>query len=138
MGRELQLTNSYFDFLDLEMPQHLRIARPVSDLAKTKAMYCAGLGLAVLAAFENHEGFNGVMLGVRGSTYHFEFTCFQAHPLVPTPTSEDLAVFYFEAQNEWRAACSSMLSAGFKQVDSFNPYWDVREALINSARILLE
>ncbi len=30
------------------MKHHLRIARPVRDLARTRAMYCAGLGLRVV------------------------------------------------------------------------------------------
>ena len=108
------------------MPHHLRVARPVSDLAGTKEMYCRGLGLAVIGSFENHKGFDGVMLGLAGSSYHFEFTYCHIHPVVPTPTHEDLTVFYIPDSAEWQGACANMLAAGFKQVDSFNPYWDVR------------
>ncbi len=108
------------------MPHHLRIARPVSNLAQTKDMYCRGLGLRVVGSFENHEGFDGVMLGRPGSEYHFEFTHCRAHPVVPSPTPEDVAVFYVAAKAEWESACSRMLAAGFKQVASLNPYWDVR------------
>lgn len=36
-------------------------------------MYCRGLGLRVMGHFENHEGFDGVMLGFADSSYHFEF-----------------------------------------------------------------
>ena len=107
------------------MPRELRIARPVTDLAKTREMYCRGLGLEVVGSFENHDGFDGVMLGVDGARYHFEFTCCRNHPITPSPTHEDLAVFYMEARAEWQSACDSMLAAGFKQVKSFNPYWDV-------------
>ena len=106
------------------MPPHLRIARPVSNLFTTKTMYCAGLKLSVIGRFENHEGFDGVMLGHSDSNYHFEFTYCRSHPVQPCPTQEDLAVFYIEPLPEWEAACSTMLSAGFKQVRSFNPYWD--------------
>ena len=42
---------------------HLRIARPVANLATTQAMYCRGLDLIVVGHFQNHEGFDGVMLG---------------------------------------------------------------------------
>jgi catechol 2,3-dioxygenase-like lactoylglutathione lyase family enzyme len=108
------------------MAHHLRIARPVSDLAKSKAMYCAGLQLSVIGSFENHEGFDGVMLGQAGSNYHFEFTSCKHHPVQPCPTQEDLAVFYIESQPQWREACLSMLAAGFRQVISFNPYWENR------------
>ena len=107
------------------MPHHLRIARPVSDLVKAKAMYCSGLGLGVLGSFENHAGFDGVMLGRAGCDYHFEFTHCSGHAVAPTPTKEDLAVFYIEEPGQWQSACANMLAAGFNEVESFNPYWDV-------------
>lgn len=107
------------------MAQHLRIARPVSDLANSTDMYCRGLGLRVIGSFDDHEGFDGVMLGVRGSSYHFEFTRCRNHPVAPSPTPEDLVVLYIPAEAEWKARCASMLAAGFKQVPSFNPYWDI-------------
>jgi hypothetical protein len=106
------------------MVNHLRIARPVSDLGKTKTMYCAGLKLSVIGCFENHDGFDGVMLGQSHSNYHFEFTSCRNHLIQPSPTQEDLVVFYIEESSEWQRACDSMLAAGFKQVVSFNPYWD--------------
>jgi catechol 2,3-dioxygenase-like lactoylglutathione lyase family enzyme len=103
----------------------VRIARPVSDLARSTDMYCRGLGLRVAGSFENHDGFDGVMLGFEGSSWHFEFTHCRSHPVAPAPTAEDLVVLYIPTASEWQAACGSMLAAGFKQVASFNPYWDV-------------
>jgi catechol 2,3-dioxygenase-like lactoylglutathione lyase family enzyme len=105
------------------MQHQLRIARPVTDLARATAMYCEGLGLRVLASFENHEEFDGVMLGAPGSSYHFEFTRCRTHPVTPAPTPEDLAVFYVPDTNEWRRLCAAMSAAGFTEVASFNPYW---------------
>lgn len=105
---------------------HLRIARPVSDLRRARVMYCQGLGLGVLGSFEGHQGFDGVMLGLPGAGFHFELTRCIAHPVAPSPTPEDLAVFYLPARDEWRSACARMLAAGFRQVASFNPYWDRR------------
>ena len=45
------------------MSLHLRIARPVSNLDRSVALYRHGLGLEEIGRFENHEGFDGVMLG---------------------------------------------------------------------------
>ncbi len=106
------------------MSPHLRIARPVSDLERTVAMYKAGLGLAELGRFADHDGFDGVMLGYREAGYHFEFTCCRTHPVQPTPTPEDLFVFYVPDAGEWERTCAAMLGAGFRQVRSFNPYWE--------------
>lgn len=108
------------------MQHHLRVARPVSNLAGTVAMYCKGLGLRILGRFKDHEGFDGVMLGKAGMQYHFEFTHCRRHPIAPTPTMEDLAVFYVPDVTAWQEGCEAMLAAGFKQVQSFNPYWEVR------------
>jgi catechol 2,3-dioxygenase-like lactoylglutathione lyase family enzyme len=105
------------------MSPHLRIARPVSNLARSADMYCRGLGLRVVGSFEDHDGFDGVMLGVEGSSYHFEFTHCRSHPVTPSPTAEDLVILYIPVASEWQAACARMLAAGFKQVASFNPYW---------------
>jgi GNAT superfamily N-acetyltransferase/catechol 2,3-dioxygenase-like lactoylglutathione lyase family enzyme len=105
---------------------HLRIARPVSDLTRTRDMYSHGLGLRVLGAFQDHDGFDGVMLGMPGADYHFEFTRVSQHPLRPSPTVEDLLVLYVPAKEEWLSACARMVEAGFKPVRAFNPYWDVR------------
>jgi len=106
------------------MNSHLRIARPVPDLARTVALYTQGLGLKEIGRFEDHEGFDGVMLGREGMDYHFEFTFCRTHPVKPAPTAEDLVVFYLPDAHEWSAACSRMLAAGFTQVPAFNPYWD--------------
>ena len=108
------------------MPPHLRVARPVTDLATTRRMYTQGLGLRELGAFENHEGFDGVMLGIPGAGYHFEFTCYRAYPVKPSPTDEDLIVLYLPDATQWKAACDRMLGAGFKPITAFNPYWDER------------
>ena len=102
------------------MPLHLRIARPVSDIERTKDMYCRGLGLRVIGRFENHDGFDGIMLGVAGANCHFEFTHSRKHPVRPAPTVEDLAVFYTPAESEWQATCAGMLAAGFTQVTAFS------------------
>jgi hypothetical protein len=87
-------------------------------------MYCQGLGLHVIGRFEDHAGFDGIMLGLAGASYHFEFTHCATHPVVASPTVEDLAVFYVPKPAEWKRACANMRAAGFKQVASFNPYWD--------------
>lgn len=105
------------------MPAQLRIARPVTDLIKTVAMYRHGLALEVIGSFEDHDGFDGTMLGIRGENFHFEFTFCRAHPVRPSPTEEDLLVFYFPDVEAWELRCVSLLAAGFSEVTSLNPYW---------------
>ncbi len=108
------------------MRAHLRIARPVTDLARAKAMYGEGLGLEVLGSFEDHDGFDGVMLGHAHDGHHFEFTACRRHPVRPSPTPEDLVVVYLPERASWEAACARMVAAGFREVESFNPYWNAK------------
>lgn len=110
--------------MTVRMTTHLRVARPVTDLAGAVAMYRAGLGLEVVGTFENHDGFDGVMLGAEAGSYHLELTYCRTHPVQPAPTPEDLLVFYLPNEYEWEAACERMVEAGFRAVESFNPYWD--------------
>lgn len=105
------------------MSTHLRVARPVSDLERTAAQYKAGLGLSEVGAFRDHDGFDGVMLGSPGAGYHLEFTFCRTHAVAPSPTAEDLLVFYVPERAAWDARCQAMRQAGFVEVEPCNPYW---------------
>ena len=106
------------------MNAHLRIARPTDQLEAIVAMYKDGLGLDIIGVFEDHQGFDGVMLGNAGMEYHFEFTYHRGYMVGKAPTQENLLVFYISDRNEWEARCQQMEVAGFKPVQSYNPYWD--------------
>jgi len=106
--------------------RHLRIARPVSDIDRSARMYCKGLEMTILDSFEDHEGFDGVMIGDPGGAFHLEFTRFRLHALQPAPTPEDLLVFYVASAPDWTATCAQMVAAGFEPVASSNPYWERR------------
>ena len=106
------------------MYAHFRVAHPVSDLSRSDAMYQAGLGFVRVGQFDDHDGFDGVMLGFPGMGYHLEFTYCRTHPVAPTPTPEDLLVFYLPNRDEWESRCQAMLNAGFKRISSLNPYWE--------------
>ena len=104
----------------------LRVARPTDDLVEVVRFYEVGLGLPRLGSFEDHEGFDGVMLGEAGRGFHFEFTYHRTHPVAPSPTVEDLVVFYTPDPQAWEERCRAMLTAGFSEVEPFNPYWGQR------------
>jgi catechol 2,3-dioxygenase-like lactoylglutathione lyase family enzyme len=103
---------------------HLRAARPTDNLAAVVKFYRDGLGMEVLGTFQNHEGFDGVMLGCRGAAFHLEFTRKFGHRAGPSPTEENLLVFYLPDKAQWQAAMERLWNAGYKAVRSFNPYWD--------------
>lgn len=45
----------------------LRVARPTDDLEAVARFYREGLGFTELYRFTNHDGFDGVMLGLPGA-----------------------------------------------------------------------
>jgi hypothetical protein len=104
----------------------MRIARPVSDLQRSRDMYVRGMRLAVLGSFDEHCGFDGVMLGAPGAAIHCEFTRRRSHPIIPTPSVEDLVVVYIPDALEWQRSCDDMTRAGFTLVTSYDPCWDLR------------
>jgi catechol 2,3-dioxygenase-like lactoylglutathione lyase family enzyme len=107
-------------------PPQLRIARPSGDLRVATEFYTRALGLEVIASFDDHDGFDGVMLGHAGWPFHLELTYRRHAPIAPRPTDEDLLVFYLPDPAEWSAAVQRVRDAGGVQVASSNPYWEVR------------
>ena len=102
----------------------LRVARPTDRLDEVVRFYTDGLGLEVLYCFEDHEGFDGVMVGCPGAPYHLEFTRKRGHEAGCAPTEDNLLVFYLPDTQAWQAAVERMHAAGFPATRSFNPYWD--------------
>lgn len=102
----------------------LRVARPTDDPDALLGFYERGLGLEVLYRFEDHDGFDGVMLGRRGAPYHFEFTRAHGHLAGRAPSKDNLLIFYLPDPADWEAAVQRMRSAGFLPVPAFNAYWD--------------
>jgi catechol 2,3-dioxygenase-like lactoylglutathione lyase family enzyme len=102
----------------------LRVARPTDDLDALLRFYCDGLGMTVLDRFEDHAGFDGIMLGQEGAPYHLEFTKKHGHEAGRAPTADNLLVLYYPDAAQWRAAVQRIRDAGFAPVRSFNPYWD--------------
>jgi catechol 2,3-dioxygenase-like lactoylglutathione lyase family enzyme len=103
---------------------HLRIARPSDDLEAVTTFYRDGLGFAVLGRFEGHDGFDGVMLGHKGASYHLEFTRKDGHAAGRAPTEDNLLVFYLPDRDAWEWAVGRLESLGHVAVEAFNPYWD--------------
>ena len=110
----------------MKLDSTMRVARPTDNLAAIAEMYAKGLGFTVLAQFENHRGFDGVVLGHPNQPYHIEFTSQRGHEVGKAPTRDHLLVFYIPGKDDWESTCAQMISAGFREVPSYNPYWDVQ------------
>ena len=102
----------------------LRVARPTDHFDEVLRFYTEGLGLTVLGSFEDHDGFDGVILGLAGAPYHLEFTRKRGHIAGRAPTEDNLLVFYLPEKHSWQAAVDQMSAVGYESVPSYNPYWD--------------
>lgn len=102
----------------------MRVARPTDNLEQTTKMYADGLGFEVLGGFDGHGDFSGRMLGHPKHHYHLEFTTHSKDKAGRAPTLENMLVYYVPDDIEFAEAIDRISSAGFKKVDSFNPYWE--------------
>ncbi|GGF04342.1 VOC family protein [Hymenobacter cavernae] len=102
----------------------LRVARPTNNIEALLPFYRDGLGLEVLYRFEDHNGFDGVMLGHLGFPYHFEFTHLRGHLVAGAPSPDNLLVFYLPDLGMWQQAVDRMRQHGFEPIVAYNPYWD--------------
>merc|ERR1712232_776398 len=102
----------------------LRVARPTDKLEEVTRFYTEAVGFEQLGSFEGHAGYDGVMLGTPGGTYHLEFTHHVDGSPCPAPTRDNLLVFYYAETGKYREAVQQMQKAGEKSVEPENPYWE--------------
>lgn len=103
---------------------HLRVARATDQMEAVIRFYRDGLGFTILGSFEQHSGFDGVMLGHADAGYHLEFTHQSGATAGRAPTEENLLVFYLPDPGAWRSAVDQMTNCGYPTVRSANPYWE--------------
>ena len=103
----------------------MRVARPTDNLPEIAEMYAKGLGLEILSEFSDHDGFDGVILGHPHHPYHLEFTSQRQHCVGTAPTQDHLLVFYLPDRDEFEETCTRMLAASFREVPSYNPFWEI-------------
>ena|SRR6266496_292711 len=105
---------------------HLRIARPTDKMSEVVRFYRDGLGFEVIDSFEEHDGFDGVMLAPPGkeAAYHLEFTHKAGHQAGRAPTRDNLLIFYLPDIEQWTRILARLQENGYHAVKSFNPYWD--------------
>lgn len=113
-----------------ELPvAQVRIARPTDKLQEVMRFYYQGLGLRKLGGFENHNGYDGVMVGLPGLGYHLEFTQHQHGSPCPAPTKDNLLVLYIPDLQSINTVVERLGSMGYPAVEPENPYWKDKGAI---------
>lgn len=100
----------------------LRSARPTNDLATLERFYTA-LGCEVVGRFEDHQGFDGLILGRAGERWQIEFVRERGVAAPRAPTPEHLLVFYVDDEASLHACARRLLDTGAREVAPHNPYW---------------
>lgn len=101
----------------------VRLARPTARLEQVVAFYRDGLGLPVVASFADHDGYDGVMLGLPGTTYHLEFTQRRGMSPGDAPSGDNLLVLYVPDLSHAERLRSRLERLGHRPVEPENPYW---------------
>ena len=97
-----------------------RVAVVVADLDAARRFYVDGLGLPVVGAFEDHDGWWGVIVGLPDPTHQLELTWHR--DATPSPGGpDDLLVLGFADRAAARAARARVPEAVETRPD--NPWW---------------
>ncbi|MEK4969513.1 VOC family protein [Cytobacillus sp. FSL R7-0696] len=102
----------------------VRVARPTNQLTEIERFYCSGLGLQKIGSFQGHSGYQGIMIGIPNASYHLEIIQHESGQPVPSPTKEDLLVFYIPQLSEILEIKNRLHGLGYHSVLPENPYWE--------------
>ncbi|MFG1483639.1 hypothetical protein ABMA74_12030 [Halobacteriovorax sp. HFRX-1_3] len=79
--------------------------------------------MEVLGGFSDHDSFDGMMFGYPEENYHIEYTVDNNSPITPTPTNEDLLVFYYPDENEYLEKLNHIKSIGYERKNICRSRW---------------
>ena len=106
------------------MIAQVRIARATDRLNQILCFYRDGIGLPMLGGFEDHAGYDGVIVGLPGADRQLEFTQ-HVNPVHRSPPGgDDLLVLYYVDAAERDAVVARLASLGFAPVPPENPFWN--------------
>lgn len=103
----------------------MRTTRPTADIGKARHFYEHSVGLPVLWSFVDHDGFDGIILGVPDERAQLELVR-APHEVIPTPTHEDALVLYCDLAARTQII-DRLRMANSPEVPNddprLNPYW---------------
>lgn len=101
----------------------LRSARASDRLGELRHFYVDALGCALLAEWQDHDGYDGLVVGDPLGRWQAEFVHRRGHLAPPPPGDEHLLVFYVDDRGALAQRCSAIEAAGFAPLRHANPYW---------------
>ena len=106
-----------------------RNARHTNNLKPIVEFYTKIIGLKVLFSFENHNDYNGSLIGKPDHDWHLEFTTSKdkaEHKF----DDEDILVFYPTERNEYDEVVKRIEANHIEKIKAKNPFWDENGIMI--------
>ena len=101
-----------------------RCARHTQKIESLIYFYTSVLNFEILGKFKNHNGYDGVFLGLPNQDWHLEFT-YSNHKANHHSDIDDLIVFYLDSEEEIKTIIDRAQQADILPITSQNPYWNV-------------
>ncbi len=106
----------------------LRCARPTSRLEAVVHFHRECLGLDELSRFEDHAGYDGVMLGLRDASYPLELTQ-RAGIDGPATTKDNLLVLDLRTVSALALVAARFTNSGYQPVQADDRFWAAQDAV---------
>lgn len=100
-----------------------RYARHTNNLEEIKSFYTTVLKFEILGAFEDHNGYDGVFLGLPNENWHLEFTQ-NNEPVNHVFDEDDVLVFYPDSKVEFDVLIERISQINIEFIKAKNPYWN--------------
>ena len=124
---EIVLTPSVDHLISTPPVSRMRVARPTTDIERAITFWTQVVGLEILSRFEDHAGYDGVILGNSGEQWEIEVTHHSSGMPLPSPSEEDIIVLYLN-EGVADAITDRLRHAGHPPKEHPNPYWQAMEA----------
>lgn len=124
---EIVLTSSVDHLLSKPTSPKMRVAHPTNDIERAVNFWSHVIGFEILSRFENHDGYDGAILGFPDTQWELEVTRHSSGLPRPTPTDEDIIALYLD-RDEANEIIDRLRLAGHPQMKHPNPYWQAMGA----------
>lgn len=101
---------------------NFRYARHTQKIESLIYFYTSVLNFEVLGEFKNHEGYDGVFLGIKGENWHLEFTQNEEKPR-SVFDDDDILVFYPTTKKSYDEIVENLKKFEVPLLAAKNPYW---------------
>jgi hypothetical protein len=101
-----------------------RLARHTTDLQRIIDFYMLIPHMEILGEFKDHNGYDGMFIGIRQADWHLEFTSSKESP-VHQPDEDDLLVFFPDSMETYDLLRTRFDKLNIPALNPKNPYWEL-------------